>query len=90
MTQDWKVLLSNGVPRDMQPYTQRMAEQRYQVNVPYANNVRTESNARYRDAGIKVRRSSERAFPKVLARPATTSKSVATVKRLWIYCSISQ
>ena len=42
MTQDWKVLLSNGVPRDMQPYAQRMAEQRYQVNVPYANNVRTE------------------------------------------------
>lgn len=69
MTQDWKVLLSNGVPRDMQPYAQRMAEQRYQVNVPYANNVRTESNARYRDAGIKVRRSSERTFPKVLARP---------------------
>lgn len=69
MTQDWKMLLSNGVPRYMQPYAQRIAEQRYQVNIPYANSVRTESTARYRDAGIKVRRSSERAFPKVLARP---------------------
>ena len=69
MAQDWKLLLSNNVPRYMQPYVMRMAEQRYQVNIPYVNNVRTESNARYRDAGIKVRRSSERAFPKVLARP---------------------
>lgn len=69
MAQDWKLLLSNNVPRFMLPYAQRMAEQKYQVNVPYVNNVRTESNARYRDAGIKVRRSSERAFPKVLARP---------------------
>ena len=55
MAQDWKLLLSNNVPRFMLPYAQRMAEQNYQVNVPYVNNVRTESNARYRDAGIKVR-----------------------------------
>lgn len=69
MAQDWKMLLSNNVPRAMLPYTQRMAEQRYQVNVPYTNNVRTEGTTRYRDAGIRVRRSSERTFPKVLARP---------------------
>lgn len=69
MEQNWKMLLSNNVPRYMQPYAQRMAEQHYQVNIPYMNNVRTEGTARYRDAGIKVRRSSERAFPKVLARP---------------------
>lgn len=69
MTQDWKMLLSNNVPRSMQPYAQRMAEQYYQVNIPYANAMRTEGTARYRDAGIKVRRSSERAFPKALARP---------------------
>lgn len=69
MVQDWKALLSNGVPRTMQPYAQRMAEQRYQVSIPYVNVVRTEGNVRYRDGGFKVRRSSERAFPKVLARP---------------------
>lgn len=69
MTRDWKVLLSNGVPRTMQPYAQRMGERSFQVNIPYTNNERAEGNARYRDAGIRVRRSSERAFPKVLARP---------------------
>ena len=69
MAQDWKMLLSNNVPRSMQPYAQRMAEQCYQVNIPYVNTLREERTARYRDAGIKVRRSSERAFPKVLARP---------------------
>lgn len=68
MTRDWKVLLSNGVPRAMQPYTQRVAEQHYQVNVPYRNNVRTENSARYRDAGFRVFKNSSR-FPKVLARP---------------------
>lgn len=69
MAQDWKMLLSNNIPRSMLPYAQRMAEQRFQVNIPYKDNVRTECTARYRDAGIKVRRSSERTFPKVLARP---------------------
>ena len=69
MTRDWKVLLSNGVPRTMQPYAQRMSERSFQVNIPYAKNERAEGNARYRDAGIRVRRSSERTFPKVLARP---------------------
>ena len=69
MTRDWKVLLSNGVPLRMQPYSLRMSERSFQVNIPYANNGRAEGNARYRDAGIRVRRSSERTFPKVLARP---------------------
>ena len=69
MTRDWKVLLSNGVPLGVQPYSQRMSERSFQVNIPYDNDERAEGNARYRDAGIRVRRSSERAFPKVLARP---------------------
>lgn len=69
MTRDWKMLLGNGVPRRMQPYEQRITERYYQVNIPYEKNVRTEGNARYRDAGIRVRRNSERTFPKVLARP---------------------
>ena len=69
MTRDWKMLLSNGVPRQKQLYSLRMAERYYQVNIPYEDDVRTEGNARYRDAGIRVRRNSERTFPKVLARP---------------------
>ena len=69
MTRDWKLLLSNGVPRKVQPFALRENERHYQITVPYADNVRTEANARYRDAGIKVRRSSEKTFPKVLARP---------------------
>ena len=69
MTRDWKMLLSNGVPRQILPYSLRMAERYYQVNIPYEEDVRTEGNARYRDAGIRVRRNSERTFPKVLARP---------------------
>lgn len=69
MTRDWKVLLSNGVPQRMQPYSQRVSERSFQVNIPYDDDERAEGNARYRDAGIRVRRSSERAFPKVLARP---------------------
>ena len=69
MTRDWKMLLSNGVPRQIQPYNMRMAERSYQVNIPYEEDMRTEGNARYRDAGIRVRRNSERTFPKVLARP---------------------
>ena len=69
MTRDWKMLLSNGVPRQIQPYNMRMAERYYQINIPYEEDMRTEGNARYRDAGIRVRRSSERTFPKVLARP---------------------
>lgn len=67
--QDWKVLLSNDVPRTMQPYSQRLAKMRYQVNIPYENSVPTENSARYRDAGIKVRGNSLRTFPKALVRP---------------------
>ena len=69
MHQDWKMLLSNDVPRQQQPYEQRMARRRYQISVPYAKGVLTENSAYYRDAGIKVRRSSLQTFPKVLARP---------------------
>lgn len=69
MTRDWKVLLSNGVSLGMQPYSLRMSERSFQVNIPYTDNERAEGNVRYRDAGIRVRRSSERTFPKVLARP---------------------
>ena len=69
MAQDWNMLLSNGVPRTMQPYTLRKAEQQYQVNIPYTPKGRTEATARYRDAGIKVQKHSLRGFPKVLARP---------------------
>ena len=69
MTRDWKMLLSNGVSRQIQPYSLRMTERRYQINIPYEENIRTEENARYRDAGIRVRRNSERTFPKVLSRP---------------------
>ncbi|MBR4312982.1 MAG: patatin-like phospholipase family protein [Bacteroidaceae bacterium] len=69
MTQDWRVLLSNDVPRQLQPYSQRMARRRYQVNIPYEKSALADRSAHYRDAGIKVRRSSLQTFPKVLARP---------------------
>lgn len=69
MVQDWRVLLSNDIPRTMQPYALRMDKRHYQVNIPYENNVPTENSARYQDAGIKVRKTSLRAFPKVMARP---------------------
>ena len=69
MVQDWSVLLSNGVPRALQPYALRKAEQQCQVNIPYTRTGRTEATARYRDAGIKVQKNSLRAFPKVLTRP---------------------
>ena len=69
MTQDWRLLLSNDLPRREQPYAQRMARKRYQVNIPYEKGVFTENSAAYRDAGIKVRRTSLQTFPKVLARP---------------------
>ena len=69
MNQDWKMLLSNDVPRREQPYVQRMARRRYQVNIPYEKSVFTENSVNYRDAGIKVRRTSLQTFPKVLARP---------------------
>lgn len=69
MAQDWGMLLSNGVPRAMQPYAQRKAEQQYQINIPYTKKGRTESTTRYRDAGIKVQKHSLHRFPKVLTRP---------------------
>ena len=69
MSQDWKLLLSNDLPRRQQPYAQRMARKRYQVNIPYEKGVFTENSSLYRDAGIKVRRTSLQTFPKVLARP---------------------
>ena len=69
MTQDWRLLLSNDLPRREQPYAQRMARKLYQVNIPYEKGVLTENSAAYRDAGIKVRRTSLQTFPKVLARP---------------------
>ena len=69
MAQDWNMLLSNGVPRSMQPYALRKAEQQYQVNIPYTPKGRTEATTRYRDAGIKVQKHSLRGFPKVLTRP---------------------
>ena len=69
MTQDWRLLLSNDLPRREQPYAQRMARKRYQVNIPYEKGMLTENSAAYRDAGIKVRRTSLQTFPKVLARP---------------------
>ena len=69
MTQDWRLLLSNDLPRREQPYAQRMARKRYQVNIPYEKGMLTENSAAYRDAGIKVRRMSLQTFPKVLARP---------------------
>ena len=69
MAQDWKTLLSNDVPRRQQPYAQRIAKKQYQVNLPFEKRVLTENSVYYRDAGIKVRRSSLQTFPKVLARP---------------------
>ena len=69
MIQDWKNLLSNDLPRRLQPYEQRMARKCYQMNIPYEKGVFTENSAYFRDAGIKVRRSSLQTFPKVLARP---------------------
>lgn len=69
MSQDWKLLLSNDLPRLQQPYAQRMARKCFQVNIPYEKGVFTENSALYRDAGIKVRRTSLQTFPKVLARP---------------------
>ena len=69
MAQDWKMLLSNDLPRLHQPYELRMAKKRYQISIPYEKGVFTENSALYRDAGIKVRRTSLQTFPKVLARP---------------------
>lgn len=69
MSQDWKLLLSNDLPRRQQPYVQRMTRKCFQVNIPYEKGVFTENSALYRDAGIKVRRTSLQTFPKVLARP---------------------
>lgn len=69
MAQDWKTLLSNDIPRQEQPYAQRLARKLYQVNLPFEKGVFTENSAYYRDAGIKVRRTSLQTFPKVLARP---------------------
>ena len=69
MAQDWKMLLSNDLPRLQQPYELRMAKKRYQISIPYEKGVFTENSALYRDAGIKVRRLSLQTFPKVLARP---------------------
>jgi NTE family protein len=69
MVQDWKTLLSNDLPRSQQPYDQRMARKRYQVNIPFEKSSFTENSVYYRDAGIKVRRSSLQTFPKILARP---------------------
>ena len=69
MAQDWKMLLSNDVPRKMQPYDSRIAKRRYQVSTPYDNDSRTGNSAHYRDAGISVRQNSRRTFPKVLVRP---------------------
>lgn len=69
MTQDWKLLLSNDIPRREQPYAQRMARKQYQINIPYEKSVFTENSVHYRDAGIKVRRTSLQTFPKILARP---------------------
>lgn len=69
MVQDWKTLLGNDVPRRQQPYAQRMARRQYQVNLPFEKRAFNENSVYYRDAGIKVRRSSLQTFPKVLARP---------------------
>ena len=69
MVQDWKMLLSNDLPRLQQPYEQRMARKHYQISIPYEKGVFTENSSLYRDAGIKVRRTSLQTFPKVLARP---------------------
>lgn len=69
MAQDWKTLLGNDMPRRQQPYAQRMARRQYQVNLPFEKRVFNENSVYYRDAGIKVRRSSLQTFPKVLARP---------------------
>ena len=69
MAQDWKILLSNDIPRRMQPYALRIDKRRYQVSIPYEKNMPTENSVRYQDAGIKVRKMSLATFPKVLARP---------------------
>ena len=69
MTQDWKHLLSNDLPRRDQSYEWRLSRRWYQVNIPYVKGVLTENSSAYRDAGIKVRRTSLQTFPKVLARP---------------------
>ena len=69
MVQDWKMLLSNDLPRLQQPYELRIAKKHYQISIPYEKGVFTENSSLYRDAGIKVRRTSLQTFPKVLARP---------------------
>ncbi len=69
MVQDWKTLLSNDISRVQQPYAQRVARKRYQVNIPFEKGVFTDNSALYRDAGIKVRRTSLQTFPKVLSLP---------------------
>ena len=35
MTRDWKMLLSNGVPRQILPYNLRVADRYFQVNIPF-------------------------------------------------------
>ena len=37
MEQDWNMLLSNDVPRPLQPYILRQTEQQYQINIPYTS-----------------------------------------------------
>ena len=69
MIQDWKTLLSNDVPRKIQPYALRRAKKRHQLSIPYKNNVPTENSAHHQDTGIKVRGNGLRTFPKMLARP---------------------
>ena len=69
MAQDWKMLLSNDIPRKMQPYALRIAKKRHQLNIPYRNSVPADNSVHYQDADIKVRRNGLRAFPKMLARP---------------------
>lgn len=68
MIQDWKMLLSNGVPRNMQPYSQRMMERHYQIIIPYESNIQTKGASRKKNADIKIHRNGSR-FPIVLARP---------------------
>ena len=69
MIQDWKTLLSNDVPRKIQPYALRRAKKRHQLSIPYKNSVPTENSAHHQDTGIKVRGNGLRTFPKMLARP---------------------
>lgn len=68
MVQDWKMLLSNDVLRDIQPYMQRMTERHYQIIIPFESKAHAQESVPHKNVDVRIRKSGSR-FPIVLARP---------------------